>query len=131
MEKISIKTQKKSELVDITSEIKSMIEELGIDEGICVIFCPHTTASVTINEAFDPSVRGDIVFSFNKISPSYKEFRHTEGNSDAHLKSSVMGSSINLIIEGGKTMLGHWQGIYLAEFDGPRAREVWVQTISK
>jgi len=131
MQKITVKSQKKSELIDITSEIKGIIEALNMQDGICVVFCPHTTASVTINEAFDPSVKGDIVYSFNKISPDYKEFRHAEGNSAAHVKSSVMGSSINLIISGGKIMLGQWQGIYFTEFDGPRTREVWIETISK
>lgn len=131
MEKITVKTNKKNELIDITSEIKGIIEALNMQNGICVVFCPHTTSSITINEAFDPSVKGDIVFSFNKISPDYKEFRHLEGNSGAHVKSSVMGSSINLIINNGKIMLGQWQGIYFAEFDGPRTREVWIETISK
>jgi secondary thiamine-phosphate synthase enzyme len=131
MDKITVKTQKKNDLIDITSEVKGIVESLNIQDGICVVFCPHTTSSITINEAFDPSVKGDIIFSFNKISPNYKEFRHTEGNSDAHVKSSVMGSSINLIINKGKIMLGQWQGIYFTEFDGPRTREIWIQVISK
>ena len=130
MEKITVKTSKKNELVDITLEIKGIIETLDMENGMCLVFCPHTTAGITVNEIFDPTVRGDIVFSFNKISPDYKEFRHTEGNSNAHVKSSIMGGSVNLIINGGKIMLGHWQGIYFAEFDGPRTREVWMQVIS-
>jgi secondary thiamine-phosphate synthase enzyme len=131
MEKITVKTHKKNELIDITSEIKGIIEALNVQNGICVVFCPHTTSSLTINEAFDPSVKGDIVFSFNKISPDYKEFRHLEGNSAAHVKSSVMGSSISLIINKGQIMLGQWQGIYFSEFDGPRTREIWIETIEK
>ena len=92
MEKITVKTHKKSELVDITSEIKGIIESLEIKNGICVVFCPHTTASITVNEAFDPLVKGDIVFSFAKISPNYREFRHAgEGNSDASCESKHHG----------------------------------------
>ncbi|OGH96944.1 MAG: hypothetical protein A2287_04800 [Candidatus Melainabacteria bacterium RIFOXYA12_FULL_32_12] len=131
MEKITVKTQRKNDLIDITSEIKGIVEALNIQNGICVIFCPHTTAGITINEAFDPAVKGDLLFSLNKMSPDYKEFRHTEGNSDAHAKSSIVGCSLNLIINKGKLMLGQWQGIYFAEFDGPRTREVLIQTISK
>ena len=129
MDKITVKTQKRNELVDITSDIKGIIDSLNIESGICILFCPHTTASLTINEAFDNSVKGDITFSFNKISPNHKEFRHTEGNSDAHVKSSIMGCSLNLIIDKGKVMLGQWQGIYFAEFDGPRTREVWIKVL--
>ena len=131
MEKITVKTQKKNDLIDITSEIKGIVEALNVQNGICVVFCPHTTASITVNEAYDPAVKGDIVFSFNKISPDYREFRHSEGNSDAHVKASVMGSSVTLIVNKGRVMLGQWQGIYFTEFDGPRTREVWIQTISK
>jgi len=130
MEKISIKTNKKNELVDITSEVNTIVEESGVKNGICVLFCQHTTAGLTINEAYDPSVKGDIIFSFNKLSPGYKEFRHIEGNSDAHVKASIMGCSLNLIINNGKIMLGQWQGIYFTEFDGPRTREVLIKIIS-
>lgn len=127
MEKITVKTHKKNDLIDITPEVKAIVESLDITDGICVVFCPHTTAGITINESFDPSVKTDILFSFAKISPDYREFRHLEGNSDAHVKSSVMGNSTTLIINKGKIMLGQWQGIYFAEFDGPRTREVWVK----
>jgi secondary thiamine-phosphate synthase enzyme len=131
MEKISVKTKKRNEFVDITSLVKKLIEELGVENGICVLFCPHTTAGLTINEAFDPAVRTDMVYSFNKISPDYDEFRHAEGNSDAHIKASIVGPSLNLIINNGKILLGQWQGIYFAEFDGPRSREIWIETIKK
>lgn len=129
MQKLSVKTQKKNELVEITSEVKGVIESSGISEGICVLFCPHTTAGITINEAYDNTVKGDIIFSMNKISPDYPEFRHIEGNSDAHVKSSIIGSSVTLIINNGQIMLGQWQGIYFTEFDGPRSREVLMQII--
>lgn len=129
MEKITVKTQKKNDLIDVTSEIKTIIQESKVSEGICVVFCPHTTAGITINESFDPSVKTDVLFSLNNISPEYREFRHSEGNSDAHVKSSLVGCSLNLIINQGKLMIGQWQGIYFAEFDGPRAREIWIKII--
>lgn len=130
MQKISVKTSRKNELMDITAQIKKITENAGIKDGICIAFCPHTTAGLTINEAFDPSVKDDIIFSLNKISPDYREFRHSEGNSDAHVKASLIGSSLNLIINDGNIKLGQWQGIYFAEFDGPRSRELWVKVIN-
>lgn len=130
MQKLNVKTTRKNELIDITAEIKRAVEKSGIKDGFCVVFCPHTTAGLTINEAFDPSVKDDIIFSFNKISPDYKEFRHSEGNSDAHVEASLMGSSLNLIIDSGSLKLGQWQGIYFVEFDGPRNREVWIKFLS-
>lgn len=131
MQRITVKTHKKNELIDITSEVKGLIESLNVKDGICVLYCPHTTAGVTINEAYDNSVKGDIIFSLNKISPNYQEFRHAEGNSDAHIKSSIIGCSQTLIINSGKIVLGQWQGIYFTEFDGPRTREIMVQIIEK
>lgn len=130
MQKLNVNTSRKNELVDITAQIKRIIEISNVKEGICVVFCPHTTAGLTVNEAFDPSVKDDIIFSLNKISPDYREFRHSEGNSDAHVKASLMGSSLNLIIKDGKPKLGQWQGIYFTEFDGPRNREIWVKIIN-
>ena len=129
MQKLSIKTSRKNELIDITAQIKKTIESLEVKDGICVVFCSHTTAGLTVNEAFDPSVKDDILFSLNKISPDYMDFRHSEGNSDAHVKASLMGSSLNLIIKDGNIKLGQWQGIYFTEFDGPRSREIWVKVI--
>jgi len=130
MQKINIKTSRKNELVDITAQIKRTLESVGVKDGICVVFCPHTTAGLTINEAFDPSVKDDVIFSLNKISPDYREFRHSEGNSDGHVKASLTGSSLNLIIEDGNIKLGQWQGIYFMEFDGPRTREIWIKVIN-
>jgi len=130
MQKLGVKSSRKNELIEITSQIKMAIESSKVHKGICIIFCPHTTAGLTINEAFDPSVKDDIIFSLNKISPDYREFRHAEGNSDGHVKASLTGSSLHLIIEDGILKLGQWQGIYFAEFDGPRSREVWVKVIS-
>lgn len=130
MQKLSVKTSRKNELVDITAQVKRVIESFGVKDGICVVFCPHTTAGLSINEAFDPSVKDDIIFSLNKISPDYREFRHSEGNSDGHVKASLIGSSINLIIHNGHLQLGQWQGIYFTEFDGPRSREIWIKVIN-
>lgn len=131
MKKIIIKSHKHNELISITEEIKALIAETQVESGICTVFCPHTTAGVTVNESFDPSVKTDIIYSLNKISPNHQEFRHTEGNSDAHVKSGLTGCSLTLIIDQGKLMLGQWQGVYFTEFDGPRSREVWIKIISE
>ncbi len=114
-------------LVDITSELCEAIKESGVNEGICVVFCPHTTAAVTINENADPDVRSDFVAGMDRIFPDMEIFRHREGNSDAHLKSSAVGASEVIIIRKGKPLLGTWQGVYFCEFDGPRTRKFYVK----
>lgn len=129
MEKLSIRTNKRNEIIDITKPIKSLVENSKIKKGMCIVFCPHTTAGITINENYDPSVKSDILFSLEKISPDYREFRHSEGNSDAHVKSSLMGCSLNLLINNETLVLGQWQGIFFCEFDGPRSREILVDFI--
>lgn len=116
-------------LVDITSELCEAIKESGVNEGICVVFCPHTTAAVTINENADPDVRSDFVAGMDRIFPDMEIFRHREGNSDAHLKSSAVGASEVIIIRKGKPLLGTWQGVYFCEFDGPRTRKFYVKII--
>lgn len=131
MQKLNLRTSRKNEVIDITEDIKRLTENFKIKSGICTIFCPHTTAGITINEAFDPSVKTDLLFSLEKMSPDYKEFRHSEGNSDAHVKSSVIGPSLNLIINKEKIVLGQWQGIFFIEFDGPRNREIYIKFISE
>ncbi len=130
MEKISIRTNKRNEIIDITRGLKGMVESSGVKNGICAVFCMHTTAGITINENCDPSVKTDILYSLEKISPVYKEFRHSEGNSDAHVKAGLMGSSLSLIINNGKLVLGQWQGVFFCEFDGPRSREICLEFIS-
>lgn len=130
MEKISLRTSKRNEIIDITKGVKGLVEASGVENGICVVFCNHTTAGITINENHDPSVKTDILYSLEKISPVYKEFRHSEGNSDAHVKASLMGSSLTLIINNGKLVLGQWQGIFFCEFDGPRSRELCLKFVS-
>lgn len=131
METLTIKTSKVNELIDITEIIKKTVASLNVENGICVIYCPHTTGAITINEAFDDTVKGDILFSMKKISPDYPDFRHLEGNSAAHVKTTLTGPSQTLIINKGKLMLGQWQGIYFCEYDGPRSREVYIEVISK
>ncbi len=114
-------------LVDITREVSEAVSESGVYDGICIIFCPHTTAAITINENADPDVRTDFVNGMNGTFPERNEFRHLEGNSDAHLKSSSVGASEIIIINKNKLLLGTWQGIYFCEFDGPRKRKFYVK----
>lgn len=114
-------------LVDITREVSEAITESGVNEGICVIYCPHTTAAITINENADPDVRSDFMYGMDKFFPDLSAFRHVEGNSDAHIKSSVVGASETIIIAKGRPLLGTWQGLYFCEFDGPRSRKFYVK----
>ena len=116
-------------LVDITNEVTEAISESGVNEGICVVFCPHTTAAITINENADPEVKTDFLMGMDKTFPDMVSFRHAEGNSDAHLKSSAIGASETLIVTKGKPLLGTWQGIYFCEFDGPRTRKFYVKVM--
>jgi secondary thiamine-phosphate synthase enzyme len=131
MEKLSIKTTSHVQFVDITSQIEKIVKDLKIKKGICVVFCPHTTAGLTINENADPSVQKDIIERLGELVPPHKNYAHTEGNSDAHIKGSLMGSSLNVIIENGALILGAWQGIYFCEFDGPRSRNVYIKLIEE
>ena len=130
MEVVNIKTFQRVEFLNITSEVEKLVKGSEIVEGMCFLFVPHTTAGLTINENADPSVKNDIRLKINKMIPYNEEYTHSEGNSDAHIKSSLFGSSLNLIISGGKLILGVWQGIYFCEFDGPRNRNLYVKIIS-
>jgi len=123
---LSISTSKRNELIDITGKIKEKIREYGWNTGVLTVYCPHTTAGITINENADPSVRTDIINTLAKLIPEYGDYAHTEGNSDAHLKSSLVGASAQVIVQAGQMMLGTWQGIYFCEFDGPRRRQVYL-----
>lgn len=116
-------------LVDITREVSEAVSESGVNEGICVVFCPHTTGAITINENADPDVKTDFINGMDKIFPDMSTFRHIEGNSDAHLKSSSVGASETVIVTGGRLLLGTWQGIYFCEFDGPRKRKFYVKLL--
>ncbi len=131
MDRIMVNTASQEELIDITYKVQKIVADSGVEDGICVVFTLHTTCGLTINENADPDVKKDLLLGFSKISPKYPEYRHFEGNSHAHIKSSLMGVSLTIPIEEGRLVLGRWQGIYLAEFDGPRmGREVIVKVIS-
>ena len=123
-----LKTQEEG-LVDITAEVTEAISESGVNEGICLVYCPHTTAAITINENADPDVKSDFIAGFNKVFPDFETFRHAEGNSDAHIKSSVVGASETIIVTAGRPLLGTWQGVYFCEFDGPRNRKFYVKVM--
>lgn len=127
MDQLSVKTGKRQELMDITEETQQYISNNGYDHGIITIYCPHTTAALTINEGADPSVGRDILVSLEKLIPRHGDYRHMEGNSDAHIKTSLTGPSVQVIVEDGRPMLGTWQKIFFAEFDGPRSRKVWLK----
>lgn len=129
MRVLYIKTRKRVEAIDITDSILNFVKESGVIDGILFIYVPHTTAGVTINENADPSVIEDILEKLNEIVPRNGNYRHIEGNSDSHIKSSILGVSTNLFIENGKVLLGTWQGIYFLEFDGPRERKVILKII--
>ncbi|MCM8792705.1 MAG: secondary thiamine-phosphate synthase enzyme YjbQ, partial [Candidatus Omnitrophica bacterium] len=120
---------KRIELIDITSKVEEVVPKSKIKEGICFLFCPHTTAGLTINENYDPSVKQDITQTLTKLVPPDKNYSHTEGNADSHIKSSIFGSSLTVFVEDGKLSFGTWQGIFFCEGDGPRNREVWVKII--
>ena len=124
---LSVKTREKTELIDITSDINQLIKKSGVDQGLCILYVPHTTAAVTINESADPSVKTDILMVLNQIVPWEANYRHLEGNSPAHVKSSLMGPSELITIENRRLVLGTWQGIFFCEFDGPRTRKVHVR----
>ena len=129
MKVLDLKTSDRSELLDITSRVEQVVEDKKIKDGICIVFCPHTTAGLTINENADPSVKKDIINHLKKVVPEEKSFMHSEGNSDAHIKASMMGNSLNIIIKNGELVLGTWQGIYFCEFDGPRSRKVYIKVL--
>ena len=128
MKVINIPTHKKEDLVDITQQVKETVNSSGIETGICCVYVPHTTAGVTINENADPSVKTDILMAMRKMVPDSLPYAHAEGNSPAHVKSTLVGSSISIIIENGGLALGTWQGIIFCEFDGPRSRKLFIHT---
>lgn len=126
---LSFSTHSKVEFQDITSQVQNIVEDSGIKSGVCVIFVPHTTAGITINEGADPSVRRDIMAQLDKVIPARGDYQHMEGNSPAHIKASLVGSSEMIIVEGGRLSLGTWQSIYFCEFDGPRRRKGMVKIV--
>jgi len=124
MGEIRVSTKSRTELVDITSQVQDAVRESGVLDGICHVYVPHTTAGITINENADPSVRQDILMELNKMVPFEDSYKHLEGNAAAHIKASIVGSSETILVEGGRLLLGTWQGIFFCEFDGPRNRRV-------
>ena len=124
---IAVKTGDKTSLIDITGDIEDIIRSEGINEGICMLFVPHTTAAITINESADPSVKSDILMVLNKMVPWKEAYRHMEGNSPAHIKASIIGASELIAIENGRLQLGTWQGVFFCEFDGPRSRKIFLR----
>lgn len=135
MIEINITTKNREEMIDITEKIISIVEEKvnkeNLREGILTIYVPHTTAACMINENADPAVKKDILEFLNNHIPRNGKYHHIEGNSDAHIKSSIIGNSINLIISNGKLILGSWQGIFFCEFDGPRTRKIYIKIIKE
>jgi len=129
LKEINIKTNVQTQILDITAQVQKVVRESGIIEGLCCVFVPHTTAGVTINENADPSVKQDIVMELNKIIPFNDHYSHLEGNSAAHIKASIMGFSVNILVENNDLLLGTWQGICFCEFDGPRTRKYFVKII--
>jgi len=129
MEELAFETRAKEVLVDITDAVQEAVRCSGIHEGLCFIFCPHTTAGLTINESADPAVRRDIIRGLDRILGDGAGWEHAEGNSPAHIKASLIGSSVTIGISDGRLVLGTWQGIFLCEFDGPRRRRVWVRLL--
>lgn len=127
---LQVSTSKKTEFVDITPEVERVVRESGVQNGLCHIFVPHTTAGVTINENWDPTVRTDILSVLDDLVPASGRYRHAEGNSPAHVKATLMGSSQTVFVENGRLVFGSWQGIFLTEFDGPRRRRVLVKVVS-
>jgi len=129
IKEFGVESNKRNELIDITKEVRDIVSKSGILEGNCVVYCPHTTAGITINEGADPDVQKDILWKLKEVFPEQVEYKHNEGNSDAHIKSSLVGVSCLIIVDNSSLKLGRWQSVYFCEFDGPKRREVIVKVI--
>ena len=128
MQIVSVRTQRRNELIDVTEDVRASVAASGVISGVALVFVPHTTAGVTINENADPDVIHDILLTLEELLPQARRgYRHGEGNSDAHVKSSLVGSSVSVLVDQGRLQLGTWQGIYFCEFDGPRHRKLLVE----
>ena len=127
---LTVRTNGRTEFLDLTRQIQAAVQESGVREGLCHLFVPHTTAAVTINENADPSVKTDILLVLNKIISDHEPYRHLEGNSPAHIKASLFGPQLTLMVSGGRLVLGTWQGIYFCEFDGPRTRRLHLKLVA-
>ncbi len=128
MNKFEVRTGASEQVLDITPDVERIVRESGVDEGICLVFVPHTTAAVWINENADPDVPRDILHAFREFIPT-RGYRHSEGNSPAHVRAAMVGESVVVPVAAGRLALGRWQGIQFGEFDGPRTRQVWVQLL--
>ena len=124
---IEIRTETRTQMVDVTAPIEERLQREGFEEGFCFLYVPHTTAAITINESADPAVKADILMVLNQMVPWEADYRHREGNSPAHMKASLMGASELIAVEKGRLVLGTWQGVFFCEFDGPRTRKAWIQ----
>lgn len=130
MKTTHLKTVKRSEMIDVTDRVRAAVMQDGIMEGMAIVYVPHTTAGVTINENADPDVKHDMLAKLSELIPkSEKYYQHAEGNSDSHVKTALVGNSVTVLIEGGRLVLGQWQGIWFCEFDGPRSRDVYIQLV--
>jgi len=129
IKRIEVQTSSRTQLIDITSQVKAFLRSVEISSGVIVVYVPHTTCGITINENADPSVKEDISAFLSRIIPLNGQYSHAEGNSDAHIKASITGSSVTVIVESGSLILGTWQGIFLAEYDGPRKRSILIKVI--
>ncbi|MEW5899546.1 MAG: secondary thiamine-phosphate synthase enzyme YjbQ [Bacillota bacterium] len=127
---LDVKTSSRSQFIDITGQVRQLVADAGIREGVCYLYVPHTTAAITINENADPTVVQDILNQLEKMVPWQGDYRHTEGNAAAHIKASLLGASQTIFISNGRLVLGTWQGIFFCEFDGPRQRKVLVKIIA-
>ena len=130
MQMLTVKTDRRTQLVDVTAPLQRAVASSGVTSGICYLYVPHTTAAITINECADPDVARDIEGALDRLVPVDAAFRHSEGNSDSHVKAALVGASQTIYVEGGKLLLGRWQGIFLCEFDGPRERRLQVKIVA-
>jgi secondary thiamine-phosphate synthase enzyme len=130
METLRVRTTRRTQLVDVTSEVERAVEKTGVKDGVCFMYVPHTTAGVMINEHFDPDVATDLEGVFERLVPRVGPYRHAEGNSDSHAKAALAGTSATIFVEEGKLVLGQWQGVFFCEFDGPRERKMWVKILT-
>lgn len=129
LQTLTVRTQSRTEFLTLTSQVQEVVQESGVSEGVCHLFVPHTTAAVTINENADPAVKADILMVLNKIIRDEEPYRHLEGNSPAHIKASIIGPQLTVLVSGGRLVLGTWQGIFFCEFDGPRTRKMHVKVV--
>ena len=127
---LTVRTTGRTELIDLTAQIQEAVRSSGVQEGVCHLFVPHTTAGVTINENADPTVKADILMVLNKVISDQEPYRHLEGNSPAHVKATVVGPHLSILVTGGRLLLGTWQGIFFCEFDGPRTRKMHLKVVA-